>query len=114
MAGLLTLGLSIACPVILQVRRDAWNEQTIESGCEHLTPLPSAALFGGVQVILALISVVALTVYIRRSHSWATVIVAGVLVAALLTSAYGAMIILDAPTDPHDGVDGSGLPCGSG
>lgn len=117
--GALALIVAVICPVILHQRQNAWNDSALRSQCHNLAALPSAALFGGLQIAFALIAATAFLIAWRGTRGedvarWLIPLTAGLVVLAALIALYGALIVVDAPTSPYQGVDGSGLPCGSG
>ncbi|MGC4961703.1 hypothetical protein [Gordonia sp. DT101] len=117
--GLVTLVVASACPVILQLRRDDWVRDAIRTQCRDLAALPPAAVFGGLQITFALIAAAAFAMSWRRvrtdgGRSRLVPILAVLVFVGVAVAIYGALIVIDAPTSPYSGVDGSGLPCGSG
>lgn len=113
-----TIGAWLA-NILLVRRQDAWNDDVRERHCRFLPPLPSAHLYGGVAVVLAVIAVAGLIAWVcldarNGPRAWVMVIVLVGLGCALLALGTGFLFAVGAPTDPAFGTDGSGLPCPSG
>ncbi|NDZ93651.1 hypothetical protein G3I13_24110 [Streptomyces sp. SID6673] len=117
--GVVALLVSVASPAILQMRNDAWVDDALRTRCRDLAELPPATLFGALQITFAVIAAIAFVVSWRRARpagapTLLIAIAAVLFVVAVLVIVYGALIVVDAPTSPFEGVDGSGVPCGSG
>ncbi|NMN99762.1 hypothetical protein HH308_00845 [Gordonia sp. TBRC 11910] len=100
-------------------RQDAWNDDVRARHCRYLPPLPSAHLYGGAAMVLGVLAAVCLIVWVcldARSgpRAWVMLVVLIGVAAAMLAVGIGFLFAVGAPTDPGQGTDGSGLPCGSG
>ncbi|ROZ85801.1 hypothetical protein EEB19_24675 [Gordonia sp. OPL2] len=117
--GILAAALAVVAPVVLRVRQDRWTAHAVQTSCKDLPAIPSPVLFGGLQAALALIAVASFAISIRqlarrRTGGVAVIAASTLLVGAVIVGATGALTMVDAPTSPTQGVDGSGIPCGSG
>ena len=114
--ALISIAAALASIVVLQHERDIWVEQAVKAGCRDLQPLPSATLFGGLAIVLSILACAAIVAGWTRSSppTWLVLIALAMLVVAAGLALYGIVTVIDAPSSPYHGVDGSGLPCGSG
>ncbi|MFT4087957.1 MAG: hypothetical protein QM658_12585 [Gordonia sp. (in: high G+C Gram-positive bacteria)] len=98
---------------------DEWNAQVLAAHCHDLPALPNGRIYGITVLALLVIAVCLLAWSLWRivegptSHWWLVIPVLLAVVVAAGVALY-ALVILGAPTDPGDGTDGSGLPCGIG
>lgn len=114
LGGVLALGVGALAYWYRWSRRQHWLETVLANDCRHVPPLPQVGAVTLVGIAMCLVAAACSAVALLR-FSRATTALAGILLTtALLGALGGTVVLIDTPTTPSDGLDGSGLPCPSG
>ncbi|KAA8883804.1 hypothetical protein F3087_36685 [Nocardia colli] len=117
--GAVALAGSVAAYGVRHARRQDWQDLVVGTRCRTVPPLPDVTALNWLGIASSVVAIVAFAYYCRvvvraRGTSLRVVIGAMLAVVAVGCLAVGLLFATTTPTDAHDGLDGSGLPCASG
>ncbi|MEV6561515.1 hypothetical protein AB0M22_37755 [Nocardia sp. NPDC051756] len=117
--GLVALVGSVAAYGVRHARRQDWQDLVVGTRCRTIPPLPNVTALNWLGIVSSVVAIMAFAYYCRvvvrgRGTSLRVVIGALLGVVAVGCVVIGLLFVTTTPTDAHDGLDGSGLPCASG
>ncbi|GAA5088397.1 hypothetical protein [Nocardia iowensis] len=120
-AGVGALAIAVVALWIRHDRRQAWQDSIVAAGCRVVAPLPDVSVPTTLAAVASAVAFGCLAFHsrflMRGEYRWRRLRAAlgtALAVAAISFFAIGLFLVTSTPSDPYLGLDGSGLPCGSG
>ncbi|MFF0490960.1 hypothetical protein ACFYTQ_18225 [Nocardia sp. NPDC004068] len=99
-------------------RRARWHDEVVGTHCRLVPPLPDVTAVTVLAIVAAALAAAcfALACRVLANRSPRPLLILAAVLCALAVGGVvtGVFFLISAPTDPYGGLDGSGLPCGSG